>query len=56
MANAGPGTNKSQFFITLTATEQLNNLHSVFGEIVEGENILKHINNEFSSSNHKPRQ
>jgi len=54
MANAGPDTNGSQFFICTTATAHLNGKHVVFGELVEGMDVLRKIENSKVDNNDKP--
>jgi len=45
MANAGPNTNGSQFFITYSAQHPLDNRHSVFGQLTYGMDVLKTLKN-----------
>ncbi len=54
MANAGPNTGGSQFFITLVPTPWLNQHHSVFGKVAEGLDVVKAIGKVQTGTNDKP--
>lgn len=56
MANAGPNTNGSQFFITVATTPHLNNAHTIFGLVTQGYDVVESISTAETDAGNRPSE
>jgi peptidyl-prolyl cis-trans isomerase A (cyclophilin A) len=54
MANSGPGTNGCQFFVTVAETPWLNGRHTIFGQVVEGFDVVEAISQQPTAAQDRP--